>query len=248
MRDKVTLIQPTSIKWSQTKLGMNERLQLLLILMISPHLLLCLCAGSSESCLPLCLSASLPVMAAYMTAGLAGCLVAWLLAGHRRRLNVSTINSSTNSVRVPTLPNHLVPPSATQRPPLSPCCQPASLARLLATRPHAFFFECTHEMPTFFWYLADLVMQVCCFTHHQDQSEWKPALLGAWRSHGLRATTCTTLEQQRQPYLLCPNYIFNKIIEVCIDIESGWLINSELVHDWSIKCSNLVLRYTFYVV
>lgn len=38
-----------------------------------------------------------------MTAGLAACLDAWLLAGHCRKLNVSTINSSTNSMRVLTL-------------------------------------------------------------------------------------------------------------------------------------------------
>ena len=35
-----------------------------------------------------------------MTPGLAACLDAWLLAGHCRKLNVSTINSPTNSMRV----------------------------------------------------------------------------------------------------------------------------------------------------
>lgn len=38
-----------------------------------------------------------------MTIGLAACLDAWLLAGNCRKLNVSTINSPTNSMRVLTL-------------------------------------------------------------------------------------------------------------------------------------------------
>lgn len=44
-----------------------------------------------------------------MTTGLAACLDSWLLARHWTKLNVSTINSPTNSMRLLMLRNDLVP-------------------------------------------------------------------------------------------------------------------------------------------
>lgn len=97
-----------------------------------------------------------------MTTGLAACLDSWRLARRRAKLNVSTINSSTNSMRVLMLWNDLVPRSTLSNWLLSsfltispgtslflPRCQSLSLARLLTVHVHRLkryiFFGCAHS-------------------------------------------------------------------------------------------------------
>lgn len=101
-----------------------------------------------------------------MTAGLAACLDSWLLARHWRKLNVSTINSPTNSMRVLMLWNDPVPRSTLNNWPFSslltispflypgrsvslPCCHSLSLTRLLTVHVHRLklyiFFGCMHN-------------------------------------------------------------------------------------------------------